>query len=70
MLGYSISSDAAQTVTLLLGGTAFLIIYTAANGGANISSPYPIVVGTANQLITATTSASGNCSVTVWGYED
>lgn len=71
ILGYKISSDTAQTVSLLFTSTTFDVFYVAANGGANNSGSFPYAISpNPSDTFRVTTSAAGNCTVTIWGYEE
>ena len=64
-----VSVDTAMTVKIQDGSNDILVVYLAANGGFIMNFQTPLI-GSVNTAINVTTESTGNCSVTVTGYDD
>lgn len=70
LLGVLLTTDTAMTIQIESSDVDVIPpCYFAANGGAVISGGGPIWEGAANATLTITSSAAGNHSVLLWGYE-
>jgi len=63
-----VSVDTAMTVSIKDGTDIILEVYLAANGGFIMNFQTPLK-GSVNTALNVTTSAAGNVSVTVTGYD-
>ena len=71
LLGCFLSSDAAMNIFIESVTTVIIPkTYVGVTGGAVISSGNPIWKGAANATLTITSSAAGNHSILLWGYEE
>lgn len=69
LLGYTISTTEANTITIKIGTTTVLKFYFGTNGGANFDShEVPIVAGLADQTIKITSSSATPHSVAFYGF--
>ncbi len=71
LTGVLFSTDTQMNIKLEQGETLVVPpVYLAANGGAVVSGgDWPIWVGEADQALSLTSSASGNHSCMLYGYE-
>lgn len=71
LVGVMFSTDTQMNVSVKQGETTIIPpVYLAANGGSVVSGgDWPIWVGEADQALTFTSSASGNHSCMLYGYE-
>ena len=71
LVGIVFSTDTAMNIMVENGSTSIIPpMYMAANGGAVISGgDAPIWVGDTDAVLTITSSATGNHSVLLYGYE-
>lgn len=71
LVGIVFSTDTAMNIKIEVGTTSVIPpMYMAANGGAVISGgDAPIWVGSADEILTVTSSTTGNHSVLLYGYE-
>lgn len=71
LVGVVFSTDTAMNIKIEKGTTSIIPpMYMAANGGAVISGgDAPIWVGAKDEVLTITSSTSGNHSVLLYGYE-
>ena len=71
ILGYAISTNAANTITVLIGNTTVMKFYFSTNGGANLdASSVPVAVGAADEVIKVTSTATTGHSIAFSGYEE